>query len=110
MAPSLVRTAAGDARGYVSRGDHWVGPEYGPGILGVHAVTGRSFAGMLALLIAIVIMGLLQGCAGSNAMVWQTPRAPDCGVRLCKPGGVSSRIDPKKDCVCTGRTAGEILR
>jgi hypothetical protein len=52
-------------------------------------------------------LALIAGCAGHQALIWRPQTAPQvpCGIRICEPSGVSGRIDPEKDCRCSGKNS-----
>jgi hypothetical protein len=60
-------------------------------------------------ILLVIGLALIAGCAGHEALIWRTPRpyVESCGIRICEPSGVSGRIDPEKDCRCSGKNSIE---
>lgn len=55
----------------------------------------------LELLIVLAICWLLFGCAVQERF---------CGVKVCYPPGGASKVDPDRDCMCSGKTADQVIQ
>jgi hypothetical protein len=62
---------------------------------------------LVALGLLLIAVCALTGCAGSEALRWYPAYQPPCGIKVCVPQSVTGKIDPEKDCECSGKTSLE---